>query len=134
MAIKDTIKEGPLKLAGITISGVAAILTSVWAIDNHYASAADISQFRSDVQSQIVEIRRDTTVQTYQLRRESLRDKIEDLNLKEDSQALTPYEVRQRDRYIGEVNKIDNLLTDVERSNLGIEKGQAAGNSRSQAK
>lgn len=120
MAIIDTFKESPLKAAGATISGIAAILGSIWALDNHYASAADITEFKTSVQAEIKQIKVDTSLQTYQLRREMLRDKVDDLNIKEDSGKLSPYEVRQRQRYVDEIGSIDGLLSDVERTKLGI--------------
>lgn len=112
--------KNPLKIASASIATVVAILGSIWAIDSHYASAADVNQIKAEVKSQLQELQVDTTLQTYQLRREMLRDKIEDLNLKEDSQKLTPYETRQRDRYVEEVRNVDSILNSAQRSKLGL--------------
>lgn len=109
-----------MKLSAGIIGAVAATLGSIWAIDSHYASASDITQFRNDVNGQIQEVKIDTTLKTYALRREMLRDKVEDLNLKEDSQKLTPYETRQRERYVAEIRELDSYLTDAQRKQLGL--------------
>lgn len=109
-----------IKAISTSVGAGIAILTGIWQLDNHYASAADISQFKNEVESQIKEVKIDSQTQLLQIRREGLRDKVEDMNLKEDSQKLTPYEIRQRERYVKEVNDIDEMLKDITRAKLGL--------------
>ncbi len=117
---KKSFFKDHIKTISTSVGAGLAILTGIWQLDNHYASAADISDFKNEVQTQIQEVKVDSQTQLLQIRREGLRDKVEDLNLKEDSQKLTPYEIRQRDRYVKEVNDIDEMLKDITRSKLGL--------------
>lgn len=46
-----------VKTAGSVISGIVAILGSVWAIDNHYASAADVERLQRGMEQQVRQLR-----------------------------------------------------------------------------
>lgn len=45
--------RNPVKFAAAAISAVGALLGTVWAIDSHYATAADVSQIQRGVDDKI---------------------------------------------------------------------------------
>jgi len=86
----DFIKQNPLKVAGAVASSAAAILSAIWAIDSHYASAADLQAVQQTLAQQII-----------QLRVNDLDDKIFMLVLKKNQQSgkLDPVDSAMFDRY-----------------------------------
>jgi len=113
--------------AAVTITTVVSILGAVWAVDNHYASAADVTRIETQLSSsnkkleeKIAAVEQEGEIRTLQLRRESLRDRIEDLYIKQDTASLTNVESRQLDRYEAELRFIDELLADAKRKSLGL--------------
>lgn len=87
------------KLKGIAASfgAVVAILGSIWALDTHYASAADVAQLKQDLGSQI-----------QQMRKEKVEDILFDLDQKKASQhgKLSPADQANYDRQTRRLQEI----------------------------
>ena len=87
------------KLKGIAASfgAVVAILGSIWAIDTHYASAADVAAIKQDLTSQI-----------QQMRREKVEDVLFDLDQKKAAHngKLSPEDQANYDRQTRRLQEI----------------------------
>lgn len=104
------IKEKPLASASATVSAIIAILGAFWAINNHYATAADLQA----VQQQIVDTRQGFSKQVTQMRINDLDDKVFALQLKQnqnngkldaiDAAMLQRYQ-RQEQQLTDQLNK-----------------------------
>ena len=79
-----------IKTISTTIGGIVAILTGIWAIDSHYASAADVQQMQRSVEYQVraIKVERDE-------------DELFKLDIKKQTQGgtLEPAEEALRQRY-----------------------------------
>jgi len=52
-------KDNPLITASALVSAVIAILGAFWALDSHYATAADMQAFQNSVTQQLIQLRSD---------------------------------------------------------------------------
>lgn len=79
-----------LKTVGSVISGLVAILGSIWALDSHYASAADVERLQRGMESQV-----------RQLRQERAEDELLKLSVKKQVQngKLDPVDAALYERY-----------------------------------
>jgi hypothetical protein len=84
-----------LKTVGSVISGLVAILGSIWALDSHYASAADVERLQRSVESHV-----------RQLRQERAEDELLKLSVKKQVQngKLDPVDAALYDRYSRRIN------------------------------
>lgn len=95
MATKNTPPETPsafnLKNVMTTITGIVSVLGAFWAIDNHYASAADVQQLQRSMETQV-----------RMLRQERTEDELLKLDAKKEAQngKLSPEEEAMRVRYV----------------------------------
>jgi hypothetical protein len=80
-----------LKTVGSVVSAVVAILGSIWAIDSHYASAADVARMQQSMEYNV-----------RQLRIEQTEDELFKLDAKKQAQGgrLEPMEQALHDRYV----------------------------------
>lgn len=80
-----------LKSVGSVITGVVAILGAFWALDNHYASAADVQTLQRSIETQV-----------RALRQERIEDELFKLDTKKEVQGgkLSPEDAALRARYI----------------------------------
>lgn len=84
-----------LKTVGSIISGLVAILGSIWALDSHYASAADVEKMQRGFESQV-----------RQLRQERAEDELLKLSVKKQIQngKLDPVDSALYERYARRIN------------------------------
>jgi hypothetical protein len=84
-----------LKTVGSVISGIVAILGSIWALDSHYASAADVDRLQRGFESQV-----------RQLRQERAEDELLKLSVKKQIQGgkLDPVDTALHERYTRRIN------------------------------
>lgn len=84
------------------ITGVVAVLGAVWAVDNHYASAADIEQVQRNVTVQVQTVQRSLETQVRSLRQERADDEIFKLQMKKESQngKLSPEDAAMLERFL----------------------------------
>ena len=80
-----------IKLLGSLATGIMAILGAIWAVDSHYASAADVQSVQRSVEGQI-----------RALRQERIEDELFKLDIKKETQGgkLSPEDSALRERYI----------------------------------
>ena len=85
-----------IKTISTTLGGIVAILGSIWAIDSHYASAADVQLMQRSVEAQ---------VRTMKLERDE--DELLKLDMKKQAQGgtLDPGEEALRQRYVRRLEK-----------------------------
>ena len=98
------------KLAVAAVPGIMTILGGVWAIDNHYASAADIQQVQQKMETQVVGVQRSLETQVRSLRQERADDEIFKLEMKKAAQKgkLSPEDSAMLERFLrrsAETNK-----------------------------
>jgi hypothetical protein len=95
-----------LKVAGATIAGIVSILGSIWGLDSHYASAADVDTLKGQFQSQVV-----------QLRQERVEDELFALDIKKQSQhgKLSPIDTAMYDRYQRRVQQYQEELKTIKK-------------------
>lgn len=92
-------KSGFLKTGAATISAVAMLLGSVWAIDSHYASAADVEKIQRSVDSKIT-----------QFQQQHLENQVFLLDMKKQQQngVLDPVDAAMAERYRRQLQQLDN--------------------------
>jgi len=85
-----------LKTAGSTIATIVAILGAFWALDNHYASAADVAVLQRSLETQV-----------RSLRQERVEDELFKLDLKKQAQKgkLSPEDEALYQRYLRKVTQ-----------------------------
>lgn len=98
------------KLAVAAVPGVMTILGGVWAINNHYASAADIEHVQKKMEEHVVGVQRSLETQVRSLRQERADDEIFKLEMKKASQKgrLSPEDSAMLERFLrrsAETNK-----------------------------
>jgi hypothetical protein len=85
-----------LKTVSTTLGGIVAILTGIWALDSHYASAADVQQIQRSIEYQVraMKVERDE-------------DELLKLDMKKQAQGgkLEPPEEALRQRYARRLEK-----------------------------
>lgn len=83
-------KSSAFKTASATIGSIGAILGTLWALDSHYASAADLENIQKAFAQQI-----------QQIRASDIDDKIFMLEIKKNTQQgqLDPVDAAMLDRY-----------------------------------
>lgn len=96
-------KSGFLKTGAATISAVAMLLGSVWAIDSHYASAADVEKIQRSVDSKIT-----------QFQQQHLENQVFLLDMKKQQQngKLDPVDAAMAERYRRQLQQLDNNKSD----------------------
>ena len=98
-----TEKSGFLGTGVATISAVAMLLGSVWAIDSHYASAADVEKIQRNVDSKIT-----------QFQQQQLENQLFLLDMKKQQQNghLDPVDAAMAERYRRQLQQLDNNKSD----------------------
>ena len=96
-------KSGFLKTGAATISAVAMLLGSVWAIDSHYASAADVEKIQKSVDNKIT-----------QFQQQHLENQVFLLDMKKQQQngQLDPVDAAMAERYRRQLQQLDNNKSD----------------------
>lgn len=96
---ETTIISNKLKGIAASFGAVVAILGSIWAIDTHYASAADVAAIKQDLTSQI-----------QQMRVEKVEDQLFELDAKKAAQngKLSPQDQAMYDRYMRRLQSIQD--------------------------
>jgi hypothetical protein len=79
------------KMIGSVVAGVVAILGSIWAIDSHYASAADVQAIQKSFDAQFIKIQQTND-----------EDKMFELDIKKQTQGgkLDPVDAALYERYL----------------------------------
>lgn len=92
-----------LKTIAASLGAVVAILGSIWAIDTHYASAADVAAIKQELGSQI-----------QQMRTEKVEDQLFELDTKKAAQngKLSPQDQALYDRYMRRLQSIQDVNKD----------------------
>ena len=100
-----------LKTIGSVVSALLAILAGIWALDNHYASAADVERIQRSLEQNV-----------RQLRVERTEDELFKLDAKKQMQGgrLEPIDQAMHDRY---VRRIKDAQREEEKS-LMLDKGK----------
>jgi len=90
-----------VKTVSSIIGGVVAILGSIWALDNHYASAADVEKVQKGLEAQIV-----------QMRQEKIEDELFMLDIKKQQQngKLSPLDAALYERYTRKLKESQQKL------------------------
>ena len=85
-----------LKTAGSTIATIVAILGAFWALDNHYASAADVAVLQRSLETQV-----------RSLRQERVEDELFKLDMKKQAQKgkLSPEDEALYQRYLRKITQ-----------------------------
>jgi hypothetical protein len=88
-----------LKTASSLVTGVVAILGALWALDNHYASAADLRGLEQSIEKQV-----------RILQQERVEDEMFKLDMKKQSQKgkLSPEDAALYERYSRKITIITN--------------------------
>jgi hypothetical protein len=91
-----------VKMVTSVITGVVAVLGAVWAVDNHYASAADITQVQRSMEVQVQTVQRSLETQVRSLRQERADDEIFKLQMKKEAQGgkLSPEDAAMLERFL----------------------------------
>lgn len=106
---KNLIKKGDamadlsFKAVSSIFTGIGAVLGAVWAIDTHYASAADLEKVQKSVEAQVI-----------QLRQERVEDELFKLDAKKQTQKgkLDPVEAALYERYSRRIQQTQQELRD----------------------
>jgi hypothetical protein len=79
------------KMIGSLVAGTVAILGSIWAIDSHYASAADVQAIQKSFDIQFIKMQQTTD-----------EDKLFELDIKKQAQGgkLDPVDAALYERYV----------------------------------
>lgn len=103
MSLDFFIKHKSIATASASISGIVAILGALWAIDGHYASAADLQNVQQTFSKQMTQMRAD-----------DLDDKIFALELKKNKQygRLEPIDAAMLERYTRQSKQAQDQLKD----------------------
>ncbi len=101
MPVLSFLKTNPIASASAAISTIIAILGALWALDSHYASAADLESTKATFTKELI-----------QLRADQLDDKIFELQLKQNKQkgTLSPEDGAMLERY---KRKLDEVHTEM---------------------
>ena len=91
-----------LKLSGQVGAAVLTILGALWAIDNHYASAADIAQVQRNMEIHVNTVQHSLETQVRSLRQERADDEIFKLQMKKEAQngKLSPEDSAMLERFL----------------------------------
>ena len=91
-----------VKMVTSVITGAVALLGAVWAVDNHYASAADIDKVQRSLESQVTTVQRSLETQVRSLRQERADDEIFKLQMKKQAQngKLSPEDAAMLERFL----------------------------------
>ncbi len=90
-----TVTNNPIKSAVATIISIASIVTFFWAVDSHYVSAADFSQYQRSQEK--FQHQQQQGFKDYQ--RRELDNKIFELQFKVNEGSASNLEKAQLDRY-----------------------------------
>lgn len=96
-----------LKYASTVIVPIVAILGGVWALDSHYASAADVTQLQRSVENQV-----------RSLKIERSEDEVFKLDMKKQAQGgkLSPEDAAIHERYLRKLNEAQRDQRNAERA------------------
>jgi hypothetical protein len=96
-----------LKTVTVVVTSAVTLLGAVWAIDNHYASAADISQVQRNMEVQVQTVQRSLETQVRTLRQERADDEIFKLQMKKQAQngKLSPEDAAMLERFLRRSNE-----------------------------
>lgn len=99
MTISEFVKSAAFKSIATGITAVTTILGGMWALDSHYASAAEVEHIQRGFSQQIMQMRAD-----------DIDDKIFMLQLKKNSQQgrLDPVDAAMLDRHERQLRSIQN--------------------------
>ena len=99
-----------IKNASALLGGIVTLLGSVWAIDSHYASAADVEKLQQTVQSQVSRLESNIQVQFVQTRIDSTSDELNKLKSKRLMQrgVLNEVDKEMYDTYMSRLNDAKN--------------------------
>ena len=94
----EYLKRNPIVTAGAVISSIVTILAAFWAVDSHYATAADLQNVENSFASQMV-----------RNRTEDLDDRIFELELKKSQLKgkLDPIDDAMLERYKRNLRKLE---------------------------
>ncbi|HET8688794.1 MAG TPA: hypothetical protein VFM18_19430 [Methanosarcina sp.] len=97
----DFIKTNPVTTASAAITAVGTVLGAFWAIDSHYASAAELAAAKSEFAQQIVQMRAD-----------QLDDKVFELQVKQNQQRgkLSPQDAAMLERYKRKLDEVHSQM------------------------
>ena len=110
---KATIISTELKTIGSVVGGIAAILTGVWAIDGHYASAEEVQRIQRGMEQQV-----------RVLRQERIEDEVFKLDIKKQAQGgkLDPMDAALYERYVRRLQAAQQEQKQVEVMDAAKEK------------
>ena len=101
--ISDTIKNNPWKIIFGSAGSIIAIISALFALDARYAHAADVEKDKAQINRVIIET-------TQNLRKQSLEDKLFELDVKKEQakgQRLSPVDSALKERYQRQLNEIN---------------------------
>jgi ClpP class serine protease len=100
--------DKPLATASATVSAVIAILGAFWALDSHYATAADVQTIKQE----IMETKQGFAKQVTQMRSDDLDDKIFALQLKKNQQGgkLSAIDEAMLERYQRQEQQVQDQI------------------------
>lgn len=98
-----------LKVASSVVTATVAILAAVWAVDQHYATAADLSELKQLNSRGIVELKYSVDTQIRAMRQERTEDEISRLTAKKEVQQgkLSPEDTAQYNRLLRRIRSND---------------------------
>lgn len=102
----DTLKEHPLKSIASVVGAAAVILAAVFTVDERYAHAVDVEQYKNSTTAEIRTQTQQMMVQTQVLRQQMLEDKLFELDMRQSQGTLSPVESAQQQRYIRQLDDL----------------------------
>ena len=87
----ETVKANPLKTAAATVLTIVALMTGGWKVDDRYAHAEELRDFRQNIAQQITSVINNT-------RKKQLEDQLFTLDFLAAQRTLVPLEQAQKAR------------------------------------
>lgn len=97
----DTEKKSLISKASATVSAVLLLLGGIWAVDDHYASAADVEKLQRNVETRI------TQYQQQQLENQLF---ILDLKKQQQNGKLDPLDSAMSERYRRQLQQLNTTV------------------------
>lgn len=116
-SVNQILHEPTIQWVAGLVTAIATILGAAFFVDSRYAHAQELVQFKSEVAQELHRGSIEMRLQTQELRRQTIEDKLFELDSK-DADKLTSTEKAIRQRYrrqLTDINQTINQLEDAKR-------------------
>lgn len=120
MAILNDIKNHPLKSLGGGAGSVAAILGLIWALNSHFASAADVQRVERNVDVRFFDLQ----IQSNKREMRDLKNKIDyiDAKVRTNPRAVDEADRAQRQNYQNQIEELKQENEEFLKQKIEVQK------------